>query len=83
MLITQWPDERLSEAEARWLLAVREHAGSSATLQIVHVMDKLQSFRLPAHSRHRLWRMLAHWHGQLWNASILAQDLHSSPQSFV
>jgi hypothetical protein len=38
-------------------------------------------FRLPAQSLRRFWQMLAHWHGQLWNASTLAQSLDSSPQT--
>jgi predicted AAA+ superfamily ATPase len=38
-------------------------------------------FRLPAQSLRRFWQMLAHWHGQLWNASTLAQSLGSSPQT--
>ncbi len=38
-------------------------------------------FRLPAQSVRRFWQMLAHWHGQLWNASTLAQSLGTSPQT--
>jgi uncharacterized protein len=38
-------------------------------------------FRLPAQSLRRFWQMLAHWHGQLWNASTLAQSLGLSPQT--
>jgi uncharacterized protein len=37
--------------------------------------------RLPAQSLRRLWQMLAHWHGQLWNASTLGRSLDSSPQT--
>lgn len=38
-------------------------------------------FRMPAQSLRRFWQMLAHWHGQLWNASTLAQSLAASPQT--
>ncbi|MBI3773824.1 MAG: ATP-binding protein [Gammaproteobacteria bacterium] len=38
-------------------------------------------FRLPAHSLRRFWQMLAHWHGQLWNASTVARSLDVSPQT--
>lgn len=38
-------------------------------------------FRLPAQSLRRFWQMLAHWHGQIWNASTLAQSLAVSPQT--
>lgn len=38
-------------------------------------------FRMPAQSLRRFWQMLAHWHGQLWNASALAQSLAASPQT--
>lgn len=30
---------------------------------------------LPVAQLERFWRMLAHWHGQLWNASALARSL--------
>lgn len=36
-------------------------------------------FRMPAHTVRRFWQMLAHWHGQLWNASSLAQSMDCSP----
>jgi uncharacterized protein len=37
-------------------------------------------FRFPAATLQRFWTMLAHWHGQLWNASRLAQSMGvSSP----
>ncbi len=32
-------------------------------------------FRFPAATLQRFWTMLAHWHGQLWNASRLAQSM--------
>ena len=32
-------------------------------------------FRLSAATLQRFWTMLAHWHGQLWNASRLAQSM--------
>ena len=32
-------------------------------------------FRFPAATLLRFWTMLAHWHGQLWNASRLAQSM--------
>lgn len=38
-------------------------------------------FRLPAASMGRFWRMLAHLHGQSWNASALARSLDVSPQT--
>lgn len=38
-------------------------------------------FRLPAESMGRFWRMLAHLHGQSWNASALARSLDISPQT--
>ncbi len=37
--------------------------------------------RLPAQGLRRFWQMLAHWHGQLWNASTLAKSLDVSPQT--
>lgn len=38
-------------------------------------------YRLPAQGLRRFWQMLAHWHGQLWNASALAKSLDVSPQT--
>lgn len=38
-------------------------------------------FRIPAQTLRRFWQMLAHWHGQIWNASALAQSMGSSQQS--
>lgn len=35
--------------------------------------------RMPASTLRRFWQMLAHWHGQLWNASAVAQSLDASP----
>ena len=35
-------------------------------------------FRFPAATLQRFWTMLAHWHGQLWNASRLAQSMSVS-----
>ena len=32
-------------------------------------------FRFPAATLQRFWTLLAHWHGQLWNASRLAQSM--------
>jgi uncharacterized protein len=32
-------------------------------------------FRFPAATLQRFWTMLAHWHGQLWNASRLGQSM--------
>jgi uncharacterized protein len=32
-------------------------------------------FRFPAATLQRFWTMVAHWHGQLWNASRLAQSM--------
>jgi len=32
-------------------------------------------FQLPAASLERFWRMLAHWHGQIWNGSELGRSL--------
>ncbi len=29
----------------------------------------------------RFWRMLAHWHGQVWNATELARSLDTSPRT--
>jgi predicted AAA+ superfamily ATPase len=38
-------------------------------------------YRVPPQSLHRFWQMLAHWHGQVWNASTLAKSLDASPQT--
>jgi hypothetical protein len=38
-------------------------------------------YRAPPQSLHRFWQMLAHWHGQIWNASTLAKSLDASPQT--
>jgi uncharacterized protein len=38
-------------------------------------------FRLPPQALRRFWQMLAHWHGQLWNGSALAQSLGVSTQT--
>lgn len=38
-------------------------------------------YRLPAQGLRRFWQMLAHWHGQLWNASTLAKNLDVSAQT--
>jgi predicted AAA+ superfamily ATPase len=35
-------------------------------------------FRLPAQMLRRFWQMLAHWHGQIWNAAALARGLDVS-----
>jgi predicted AAA+ superfamily ATPase len=35
--------------------------------------------RVPAATLDRFWQMLAHYHGQLWNASTIAQSLGVSP----
>jgi uncharacterized protein len=32
-------------------------------------------FRFPAATLQRFWTMVAHWHGQLWNAARLAQSM--------
>jgi hypothetical protein len=36
-------------------------------------------FRVSASALGRFWRMLAHYHGQIWNASELARSLDASP----
>lgn len=38
-------------------------------------------FRFPAATLQRFWTMLAHWHGQLWNASRLAQSMGVSARA--
>ena len=35
--------------------------------------------RIPATALHRFWNMLAHYHGQVWNASPLARAMEVSP----
>lgn len=35
----------------------------------------LLGFRIPAHTLRRFWAMLAHYHGQVWNASELARSM--------
>jgi predicted AAA+ superfamily ATPase len=37
--------------------------------------------RVPAETLRRFWTMLAHFHGQVWNASELARSLGSSPKT--
>ena len=37
--------------------------------------------RIPAETLHRFWSMLAHYHGQTWNAADLARSLSVSPPS--
>ena len=37
------------------------------------------SSRVAPEALGRFWRMLAHWHGQLWNASELARSMDVSP----
>ena len=42
--------------------------------------------QIPASTLHRFWRMLAHYHGQLWNASQLASALgvaHTTAQRYL
>lgn len=34
--------------------------------------------RMPAHMLRRFWQMLAHWHGQIWNAAAIARSLDAS-----
>lgn len=35
--------------------------------------------RVPRDALNRFWRMLAHWHGQVWNASAIARSMDVSP----
>lgn len=37
--------------------------------------------RVPAETLRRFWTMLAHWHGQIWNASELARSLGTSEKT--
>ena len=37
--------------------------------------------RIPSETLRRFWTMLAHYHGQIWNASELARSMGSSPKS--
>lgn len=37
--------------------------------------------RVPAESLRRFWRMIAHYHGQIWNAAELAQSMGVSPNT--
>ncbi len=38
-------------------------------------------FRIPSETLRRFWTMLAHYHGQIWNASELARSLGASPKT--
>ncbi len=37
--------------------------------------------RIPSGAMRRFWTMLAHWHGQTWNASVLARSLSVSDKT--
>ena len=36
---------------------------------------------MPAESLRRFWIMIAHYHGQIWNASEFARAMHSAIES--
>ena len=58
--------------------AVREDDGCAKGLE----RDLTQlGIRVPAPAMRRFWTMLAHSHGQLWNASVLGRSMGMSDKT--
>ncbi len=69
-----FPRASLAPSQAAWVRWMRSFTRTFLERDIPGLGSKVAPDALG-----RFWRMLAHWHGQLWNASELARSMDVSP----
>ena len=74
-----FPRAWLAPSSAAWLRWMESFARTFLERDIPSLWPGL-GFRVPADALGRFWRMLAHYHGQVWNAAELARSLDVSPR---
>ena len=74
-----FPRAWLAPSSAAWMRWMESFARTFLERDIPGLWPRL-GFRVPADALGRFWRMLAHFHGQVWNAAELARSLDVSPR---